>query len=74
MNKDVVGEIIVVAGQIVGIRLKSDKTAVVAASIAVPMLFKRLKNLRLDPDAQPVERGWVFRGPTSLPVVWDHGE
>ena len=39
--------------------------------IAVPKLFKRLKNLRLDPRAHPVERGWVFRGPTSLPVVWD---
>ena len=39
--------------------------------IAVPMLFKRLKNLRLDPAAPPVERGWVFRGPTSLPVIWD---
>ncbi|NRB05724.1 MAG: cytochrome P450 [Rhodobacteraceae bacterium] len=39
--------------------------------IAVPMLFDRLKNLRLH-DSKPVtERGWVFRGPTSLPVQWD---
>lgn len=39
--------------------------------IAVPMLFDRLKNLRLQPDNPPVERGWVFRGPVSLPVNWD---
>ncbi|MGR3503485.1 cytochrome P450 [Pseudaestuariivita sp.] len=40
-------------------------------AIAVPMLFDRLRNLRLDPDAEIEERGWVFRGPTRLPVVWD---
>lgn len=39
--------------------------------IAVPLLFKRLKNLRIDPNSTSVERGWVFRGPISLPVVWD---
>lgn len=39
--------------------------------IAVPMLFERLRNLRLRDDAPPVLRGWVFRGPVSLPVRWD---
>ena len=39
--------------------------------IVVPMLFERLGNLRLRDDAPPVLRGWVFRGPVSLPVRWD---
>ncbi|KRR11268.1 cytochrome [Bradyrhizobium jicamae] len=39
--------------------------------IVVPMLFERLSNLRLRDDAPPVIRGWVFRGPVSLPVRWD---
>lgn len=39
--------------------------------IAVPMLFERLVNLDLQPDTPPVEKGWVFRGPVSLPVCWD---
>lgn len=39
--------------------------------IAVPMLFDRLKNLRLDADRPVEERGWVFRGPVTLPVQWD---
>lgn len=39
--------------------------------LAVPKLFKRLRNLRLDPDRPPRVQGWVFRGPTSLPVLWD---
>jgi cytochrome P450 len=39
--------------------------------IAVPMLFDRLKILRLQTDNPPVEKGWVFRGPVSLPVAWD---
>jgi len=38
--------------------------------IAVPRLFERLPGLRLDPDSSPILGGWVFRGPTSLPVVW----
>lgn len=37
--------------------------------IAVPLLFNKLPNLRLDGPVQ--ERGWVFRGPVSLPVCWD---
>ena len=39
--------------------------------IAVPMVFDRLKNLRLHPDRPVEQRGWVFRGPISLPVQWD---
>ncbi len=39
--------------------------------IAVPRLMKRLKNLRPDPARQSEIKGWVFRGPTALPVVWD---
>ena len=39
--------------------------------IVAPMLFERLRNLRLREDAPPVVRGWVFRGPVSLPVRWD---
>ncbi|MBR0830015.1 cytochrome P450 [Bradyrhizobium manausense] len=39
--------------------------------IVVPMLFERLRNLRLREDAPPLIRGWVFRGPVSLPVRWD---
>jgi cytochrome P450 len=38
--------------------------------LVVPGLFARLPNLRLkDPDAVRI-RGWVFRGPTTLPVAW----
>lgn len=39
--------------------------------IAVPMIFDRLKNLRLHNSKPVVQSGWVFRGPTSLPVQWD---
>lgn len=39
--------------------------------IAVPRALERLPRLRLDPDAPPEVRGWVFRGPTALPVLWD---
>jgi len=39
--------------------------------IAVPALFRRLKNLRADPDRAPRLGGWVFRGPLGVPVVWD---
>lgn len=39
--------------------------------LVVPGLFKRLPNLRLkDRDSVRI-RGWVFRGPTTLPVLWD---
>lgn len=39
--------------------------------IVVPMLLERFRNLRLREDAPPLIRGWVFRGPVSLPVRWD---
>lgn len=39
--------------------------------VAVPRLFARLRNLRLDPAHPHRMGGWVFRGPLSLPVVWD---
>lgn len=42
--------------------------------VAVPRLFARLKNLRLDPERAPRMGGWVFRGPLSLPVIWDAAE
>jgi len=43
----------------------------VVGKVATPMLFQTLRNLRLDPDRGPEIRGWVFRGPISLPVLWD---
>ncbi|MBR0751564.1 cytochrome P450 [Bradyrhizobium jicamae] len=39
--------------------------------IVAPMLFERLRNLHLREDAPPLIRGWVFRGPVSLPVRWN---
>jgi cytochrome P450 len=39
--------------------------------IGVPRLLERLPGLRLDPAALPEVGGWVFRGPTRLPVIWD---
>lgn len=41
--------------------------------VAVPKLFRRLPGLVLKGDPPPVERGWVFRGPVSLPVRWTVG-
>lgn len=41
------------------------------ADVALPSIFARLKNLRLD-DTDPVRiGGWAFRGLLNLPVVWD---
>ena len=40
-------------------------------TVALPLLRERLPGLRLDLDDPPVVRGWVFRGPTRLRVVWD---
>lgn len=40
------------------------------AEIALPQLFERLPELRLDPGRFPEVAGWVFRGMTSLPVRW----
>ncbi|MFO7919961.1 MAG: cytochrome P450 [Nioella sp.] len=41
------------------------------AEVALPMLFDRLKGLRLDPDGATRFGGWAFRGPLSVPVVWE---
>ncbi|WP_326835300.1 cytochrome P450 [Amycolatopsis rhabdoformis] len=39
--------------------------------VALPTLFRRLRNLRLD-EHRPVRMGgWVFRGVLDLPVRWD---
>ncbi|MCP4182401.1 MAG: hypothetical protein GY761_03670 [Hyphomicrobiales bacterium] len=35
------------------------------------LLFILEQTLKLDPAKPVVERGWVFRGPVSLSVVWD---
>lgn len=41
------------------------------ADVALPSIFARLKNLRLD-DREPVKiGGWAFRGLLNLPVAWD---
>lgn len=41
-----------------------------SADIALPRLFERLPGLSLDPQRPPEVAGWVFRGMTTLPVVW----
>ena len=38
------------------------------AEIALPMLFERFPDLRLDGDVR--FDGWAFRGPLSVPVTW----
>jgi hypothetical protein len=41
------------------------------ADVALPSLFKQLRNLRLD-QSEPVRiGGWAFRGLLNLPVIWD---
>lgn len=39
------------------------------AEVALPMIFDRLPNLRLDGDTP--FGGWAFRGPLRMPVAWD---
>jgi len=41
------------------------------ADVALPTLFARLKNLRLDEGAPPRIVGWAFRGLLNLGVAWD---
>lgn len=38
--------------------------------IAVPLLYRELPGLRRDPSRPETWDGWVFRGLTSLPVIW----
>jgi hypothetical protein len=39
------------------------------ADIALPLLFERLANLRL--AGEVAFHGWAFRGPLTMPVIWD---
>lgn len=39
------------------------------AEVAMPMIFERLKGLRLAGEVP--FGGWAFRGPLRMPVVWD---
>lgn len=41
------------------------------AQVVLEEIFTLLPNVRLDPDAEPLVRGWVARGPKTLPIVWD---
>ena len=43
------------------------------ADVALPTLFQRLPSLCLAPGKTAPFAGWAFRGPLSVPVVWDHG-
>ena len=40
------------------------------ADVALPSLFRRLKDLRLDPSQEVRIGGWAFRGLLNLPVEW----
>jgi cytochrome P450 len=43
--------------------------------VGLEAILDRLPNLRLDPDAEgPHIQGLAFRGPTSLPVLFDPSE
>ncbi|MEF0941871.1 cytochrome P450 [Rhizobium sp. BR 362] len=39
--------------------------------LVVPRLFERLRNLHLRNREAVRIHGWVFRGPVTLPVIWD---
>ncbi|HKV17628.1 MAG TPA: cytochrome P450, partial [Mycobacterium sp.] len=39
--------------------------------VVVEEMFRKLPNLRLDPNRAPVVHGWLTRAAKSLPVVWD---
>lgn len=41
------------------------------ADVALPRLFARLPDLRLDIRNEATFGGWAFRGPLKVPVVWD---
>ena len=38
---------------------------------ALPLVFQELRGLRLDPDHEVPWRGFIFRGPVSLRVLWN---
>lgn len=39
--------------------------------VVLEEMFRKLPNLRLDPDRAPVVHGWLTRAAKSLPIVWD---
>jgi cytochrome P450 len=41
------------------------------ADVALPTIFRRLRNLRLVEGEAVRIGGWAFRGLLNLPVVWD---
>jgi len=41
------------------------------SDVALPSLFRRIPNLRLDPDEEVRVGGWAFRGLLNLTGVWD---
>ena len=41
------------------------------AEVALPAVFQRLKNLRLDAGEEVKVGGWAFRGVLGLPALWD---
>lgn len=43
------------------------------AEVALPAVFERLKNLRLDEREEVQLGGWAFRGVLNLPALWDAG-
>lgn len=40
------------------------------ADHALPILYERIPDLRLDSERETTWNGWVFRGITALPVTW----
>lgn len=46
-------------------------TASNLAQVVLEELFTMLPGLRLDPDHPTTVRGWVARGPKTMPIVWD---
>lgn len=42
---------------------------VLISEVALPMIFERLKGLRL--DGETTFGGWAFRGPLTMPVAWN---
>jgi cytochrome P450 len=48
------------------------RLALLEAEVGLKALFARLPNLRMDPDATAaMMKGFAFRSPTSLPVLFD---
>jgi cytochrome P450 len=41
------------------------------AQVLLEEIFETLPGVRLDPESPAEVRGWVARGPKTLPIVWD---